>query len=166
MIATLSADRSLVEAGGPARRGDGARGKLQRYGAERINIIRSPIRAGHGAAGLDGETATELSATADPSPYGRRSRSTRGDAGRSASGRRGTGRTRVDRKWRRKSLERLDSRPEMAPRLARRSASPRPAVFDSRWKGQCESPVTPKAAHAGAERHPRTSSRGADRLHF
>ena len=79
---------------------------------------------------------------------------------RSGSDQRGDARTQVARKWRRKSLERLDSRPKMAPRLARRSASPRP-VFDPQRTGQSESPVTPEAAHAGAVRRPRTSFRGA-----
>ena len=57
MIATLSADRSLVEVAG-LRDEATEQGQIAGYGAERINIIRSPIRAGHGAAGLDGETAT------------------------------------------------------------------------------------------------------------
>ena len=49
------------------------------------------------------------------------------------SDRRATGRTRVARKWRRKSLERLDSRLEMAPQPSSRSTCPPPAVFNRRW---------------------------------
>jgi|SRR5271166_1610834 len=64
------------------------------------------------------------------------------------------------RMWRRKSLQRLDWRPEMAPRLARRSASPRPAVIDPRWRGKCGSPL--QGGPCGrAVRHQRTSSGGA-----
>ena len=123
--------------------------------SQSAQVLAGPARTGNRDGG-------EFSATAEPTPFGCRSAPlTLATAGTPATVERSAG-MQVGRKWRRKSLERPDSRPEMAPRRARRSASPRPACLRSRVdEAESESPGTSKAAHAGAVHRPRTSSRGA-----
>src|SRR5271157_5790469 len=93
-------------------------GKLKSHGAECIDSIRSrSIRADPGGTGRagnhdGGESSGDSGGVPAPGSW-TLALDSPGGGERSA----GDSRMRVARKWRRKSLERLDSRPEMAPRL-------------------------------------------------
>ncbi len=129
-------------------------------GAERIDGIRSRSVL----AGSAGKPRRRIFRDSGPVPYGCPGRGCSlklagapgcRDAigGRQSIGRKsGNGEM---AKWRRKCLERLDSRPEMAP--APGPSIRKPAACSLRCAAErpnAESPGVPKAAHAGAVRHP------------